>query len=72
MSQESGSGAAGERRSQWRFFTGGDGRWLWRRIPPQGRAMSSQGSFATLTECVADARANGYILWTLHERRLAA
>ena len=58
-----------ERRYQWKFFPGDDGLWIWRQIPPEGRAVSSQDSFQSLSDCIADARRNGYRLWTSRERR---
>jgi hypothetical protein len=70
--QGRGGSAAAERRGQWRFYTGYNGHWVWRLIPPQGRASSSKDAFETLTECIADARANGYTLWTSRERRRAS
>ena len=58
-----------ERRHEWKFFTSANGHWLWRQIPPRGRAVSSEDTFESLTDCIADARRNGYILWTSRERR---
>jgi len=63
---------ARERRREWKFFTGEKGRWLWRQIPPAGKAVSSADVFGTLTDCIADARRNGYVLWTSRERRRAS
>jgi hypothetical protein len=60
---------ARDRRAEWKFFTGDRGQWLWRQIPPAGKAVSSESFFGTLTDCIADARRNGYVLWTSRERR---
>ncbi len=36
-------------------------RWAWRAYTQSGAlALESQGSFEMLTECIDDARANGY------------
>jgi hypothetical protein len=58
-----------DRRNEWKFFTADKGRWVWRQIPPAGKAVSSRKFFVTLTDCIADARLNGYVLWTRRERR---
>jgi hypothetical protein len=58
-----------ERRHQWKFFPGEQGMWVWRQIPPEGRAVSSPDGFLSLSDCIADARRNGYVLWTSRERR---
>jgi hypothetical protein len=63
------SAGARDRRAEWKFFTGDQGKWLWRQIPPAGKAVSSESFFGTLTDCIADARRNGYVLWTSRERR---
>ena len=63
---------AGDRRREWKFFTAEKGQWLWRQIPPAGKAISSRSFFETLTDCIADARRNGYVLWTSRERRRAS
>lgn len=68
MVRQKDAGGSEERRHQWRFFTD-NGHWLWRQIPPRGKAVSSETTFDSLTDCIADARRNGYILWTLRERR---
>ena len=57
-----------ERRHEWKFFSD-NGQWLWRLIPPRGKAISSQTTFQTLTDCIADARRNGYRPWASRERR---
>jgi len=58
-----------ERRKQWTFFTGDDGLWCWRARPTDGREVCSPSSFPNLTECILDAKQNGYVLWTTRERR---
>lgn len=61
-----------ERRSRWSFFTGEDGMWLWRMTTPEGRETSSKQSFPTLTECILDAKQQGYVLWAWRDRRTAS
>lgn len=58
-----------ERRYEWKFFTHDNGLWIWRQIPPRGRAVSSEKSFPSLSDCIADARRHGYVLWAARERR---
>lgn len=58
-----------ERRSRWSFYTGDDGMWLWSMASPEGQQTSSKQSFPTLTECILDAKQNGYVLWTSRDRR---
>jgi hypothetical protein len=61
-----------ERRKRWSFYTGDDGLWSWRVTPPEGRETVSKESFPTLTECILDAKQNGYVLWTSRDRRQAS
>ena len=58
-----------DRRNQWNFFTGEDGLWQWRVRPSEGGEACSQKSFPHLTECILDAKRNGYVLWTSRDRR---
>jgi hypothetical protein len=51
---------------RWEFIPAqrpGDGtiRWRWRGYTQAGKlAVQSEGDFETLTECMSDARSNGY------------
>ena len=58
-----------ERRNQWNFFTSDDGLWLWRVVPPEGRDTNCESSFDSLSECIMDAKRNGFVMWTSRERR---
>ncbi len=58
-----------ERRNQWSFYTGDDGLWLWRLVPVNGAEANSERSFPTLSECILDAKRNGFVMWTSRERR---
>ena len=58
-----------ERRNQWNFYTGDDGLWLWRVVPVTGDEANSDCSFPTLSECIIDAKRNGFVMWTSRERR---
>lgn len=58
-----------ERRNQWNFYTGDDGLWQWRSVPAAGAETNSEQSFATLSECIMDAKRNGFVMWTSRERR---
>ena len=69
MVRQNESNGQRDRRHQWKFFTGDNGQWVWRQIPPEGKAVSSRDTFESLTDCIADARRNGYVLWTSRERR---
>ena len=46
----------------WEFRLDGASKWRWRIVDPQsGRELKKAAdSFATLIECIADARAHGY------------
>jgi hypothetical protein len=58
-----------ERRKQWSFLMGDDGKWLWRVVDPDGEEASSSQSFATLKECTEDATRNGYVVWKSDDER---
>ena len=58
-----------ERRNHWNFYTGDDGLWLWRVVPPEGREAKSEHSFPTLSECIMDAKRSGFVMWTSRDRR---
>ena len=60
-----------ERRSDWTFSQGDDGRWSWHVCPPDGVESASVRSFASLNDCVADARLHGYLLPPIEEERRA-
>lgn len=58
-----------ERRSQWQFVTTENDQWRWEVKHRDGRGESASRSFATLKECVDDARKNGWGTWLEEERR---
>lgn len=58
-----------ERRNEWNFHTSDDGLWLWRVVSAEGPETQSQQSFPTLSECIMDAKRNGFVMWTSRERR---
>jgi hypothetical protein len=58
-----------ERRSQWQFVTTDDEQWRWEVKHRDGHGESASRSFATLKECVDDARKNGWGNWEAEERR---
>ena len=51
-----------ERRSKWSFFEAAKGLWTWWLEHPDGSTAGSEGRFASLNECLADAARHGYIL----------
>ena len=52
-----------EKRSDWAFELTDNGRWAWHVTDPDGTTESSEGSFLTLKECVAEATRCGYVAW---------
>jgi hypothetical protein len=58
-----------ERRSQWQFVSTQDEQWRWEVRYRDGRGERKSGTFATLKECVDDARKNGWGTWQAEERR---
>ena len=52
-----------EQRSNWKFRSAQDKSWLWHVTRPDGSEASSVRGFATLKDCIADARQHGYVLW---------
>jgi hypothetical protein len=52
-----------ERRAQWAFLIADDGSWYWQVQPPGGELTRSEKTFATLTECVSDAKKQGYVVY---------
>lgn len=45
----------------WTFRKDSDERWVWQRISPEGEVLiSAVTPFATMHECVEDARRRGY------------
>jgi hypothetical protein len=57
-----------ERRSKWEFLTDENRLWFWRAIHPDHTA-ESKGKFRSITDCITDARANGYVLWAGDKER---
>ena len=60
-----------ERRKQWNFPLGDDGKWSWRVVDIDGKESASATSFPTLKECMEDATRNGYVVWKPEEDRRA-
>lgn len=50
-----------DKEDKWEFYKDSQGEWRWRRIASNGRIVgaSSQG-YANKTDCIANARRNGY------------
>lgn len=48
--------------SGWSFVRSASGNWMWKHAPPYRQAISTHSSrtFATLAECIADAKLHGY------------
>ncbi len=46
---------------KWEIYQDGNGEWRWRRVAPNGKivAASSEG-YKNRSDCVANARRNGY------------
>jgi hypothetical protein len=62
-----------ERRKRWSFFTREDGSWLWRVLHGDGNEASSTRAFDNVKDCIADAKAHGYVVWEpAEERRISA
>lgn len=57
-----------ERRRNWSFLVREDESWMW-RVTDSGGTQESQGSFATLKECTADATRHGYVAWKSEDER---
>jgi hypothetical protein len=52
-----------EKRSEWKFSAAENGGWRWRVTHPDGTELFAHSPFATLKECIADARQHGYVVW---------
>ena len=57
-----------ERRRNWNFLVREDESWIWRVTDATG-TQESEGSFATLKECTADATRHGYTAWKSEDER---
>ena len=56
-------GLPSEKRSDWTFKVGEGRSWVWQVSHTDGSTQSSEGTFLTRKECVADATHHGYIAW---------
>lgn len=52
-----------ERRAQWAFLIADDGSWYWQVARPDCELTRSGKTFATLTDCVSDAKKQGYVVY---------
>ena len=55
-------------RRKWRFMPTADDRWHWVSVD-DGREVLSSEAFATLKECVEDAKSHGYVVVVPERRR---
>ena len=59
-----------DRRRQWSFsLRESDHSWAWHMSSATGGVTSSARHFETLDECIADAKAHGYVIYEDKERR---
>ena len=61
-----------DRRRRWTFGFRAGNLWFWQIARPGGETEASSESFATLADCVLDAKANGYVAWPMLENRRSA
>jgi hypothetical protein len=58
-----------DQRNAWKFILKDNGSWTWHVEYPDGKRVKSKRTFQELETCLADARANGYVVRTSKDRR---
>lgn len=58
-----------EKRRQWSFRMTKANTWSWRAVDVDNTEIVSDIDFATLAECIVDAKQHGYVVFTVAEER---
>ncbi len=61
-----------EKRKQWSFRMTKANTWSWRAVDVDNSETLSQTEFATLAECIVNAKQHGYVVFTIIEERRRA
>ena len=51
-----------DKRSEWNFEVA-ESDWMWTVTRPDGSKMTAPRRFATLGDCIDDAKLHGYVVW---------